>query len=316
MAWVRVALGVIGLVALGLIVWNVGPELIWSTLRPAIRWLPVLCAIELVRMACEAEASYLAFGPLAKRIPKLAIFRANVVGQAVANLAPAPRVVNETIKATLLAPYVGGGAAASVGFTIQGVTLVAVGLFSVPCAIAIFFLDGLSVWFWATTIHAVVLVASGLVFRAVTRAERPGRWLVKKFPRLAMPATAFRDHASGVGLWATGPTIALTVNRCLQCLQYWVAARAVGIDAGLARALAAQGVNLVASAVGVIVPGGFGTTDGAFTLAADMLSTTTARATALALLMRCMQIAWLLVGSVILLVKPGGMRLREQKSVS
>jgi uncharacterized membrane protein YbhN (UPF0104 family) len=90
----------------------------------------------------------------------------------------------------------------------------------------------------------------------------------------------------------------------LQLLQYAVAARAIGIDAGLLRALAAEGVNLVASAVGVLVPGGLGTTDGAFTLAADILGTTAARATSLALLIRCMQLVWLLIGSVVVFVAP------------
>jgi hypothetical protein len=303
LARVRVVLGMVGVIAVVLIVRHVGAGVVWATLRPALWFLPVLCTLELGRMGCEALASYLAFGPVARRIPLRAIIRANVIGPALSNLAPAPRLVNETIKATLLSRYAGVEAATSVGFVNQAATLMAVALFSIPCGIAMFVLTGPSLWFLASTIHTVVLAASGIGLRAATRARGPVVWLGKRFPRLAPRTELFRDHASGVGLWALGPTCALTLNRCLQAAEYAVAARAVGIDVTFLRALAAQGVNLVAAAVGVIVPGGLGTTDGAFTLAAGMLGTTAAAATSLALLIRCMQVIWLLVGSLIVLRK-------------
>ncbi|MGH7280788.1 MAG: lysylphosphatidylglycerol synthase domain-containing protein, partial [Polyangiaceae bacterium] len=104
------------------------------------------------------------------------------------------------------------------------------------------------------------------------------------------------------GLWARGPTSALMLGRLVQVVQLGVAARAVGIDVGVLGAFATQCVNLIAAAVGVLVPGGFGTTDGAFTLAANLLSTTVARATSMALLLRCMQFAWVPIGSVLALL--------------
>ena len=303
-AWFRLALAALGLVLLVAIVRHVGADAILEVLRPAVWWLPALCALELVRMACETLASRLAFGSLARRIPIGTLFRAHVIGQSLGSLAPAPRVVNETIKAGLLAPFVGGAAATSVGFINQAATLIAVGLSSIPCGLAILALGGASTWFWACVVHTVVLVASGLALQAVTRADAPGRWLAKKFPSLATRAEAFRDHASETGLWAAGPTSAMMLGRAFQTLQYGLAARAVGIDATVLRALAAQGVGLVASAVGVFVPAGLGTTDGAFTLAAAMLATTIARATSLGLLMRCMQILWVPIGSIVALVGP------------
>jgi hypothetical protein len=285
---------------------HIGADAILATLRPAVRWLPILCALEIVRIACETLASHLAFGSLAARIPRATLFRAHVIGMSLGSLAPAPRVVNETIKIGLIAPFVGVPAATSVGFINQAATLIAVGLFSIPCGGAILALGGATMWFWASLGHAVVLVAAGLALQAVTRADAPGRWLAGAFPRLAARAEAFREHASETGLWAAGPTSALMLGRCVQVIQLGVAARAVGIDAGILRAMAAEGVHLLASAVGVLVPGGLGTTDGAFTLAADVLGTTAARATSLALLMRCVQILWLLIGSAVALLKTGG----------
>lgn len=300
----RLALGVAGIALLVGIVLHVGVDAILTTLRPAIKWLPVLCVLELGRMACETLSSWLAYGSLARRIPLPTLFRAHVIGQSLGGLAPAPRVVNEAIKIGLLAPHVGAEAATSVGFINQAATLIAVGLFSIPCGAAILALGGASVWFWASALHAVVLVANGLGLRAITRADAPGRWLVKKFPRLAPRADAFRAHTSETGLWAAGPTSALMLGRLVQVGQFAVGAHAVGIDAGVLGAMATQGVNLIAAAVGVLVPGGFGTTDGAFTLAANLLGTTIARATSLALLMRCMQFAWVPIGSVLALFSP------------
>ena len=283
---------------LAVIVERVGAQAIFATLRPAVRWLPLLCVVEAARIGCDALASRLGFGTLATRIPLPTLYRAHVIGQSLGALAPAPRVVNETIKIGLLAPYVGAAAATSVGFINQAATLIAGGLFSIPCGAAMFALGGGTMWLWAAALHAVVLVSSGLGLRAVTRADAPGRWLARKIPRLAARAAAFREHTSEIGFFAAAPTAALVLGRCCQAIQYGIAARAVGIDVGVLGAMAAEGVNLIATAVGVAVPGGLGTTDGAFTLAAGLLSTTVARATALALLMRCLQVLWVPIGSI------------------
>lgn len=310
----RVVLALAGLGLLAAIVRSVGVDVIVATLRPALRWLPVLCALELARMACETLSSWIAFGSLATRIPRATLLRAHVIGQSLSSLAPAPRVVNESIKIGLVGPFVGVAAATSVGFINQAATLIAVGLFSIPCGAAILALGGASVWFWAAALHAVVLVTSGLALQAVTRADAPGRWLVRRFPSLADRAVAFRAHASETGLLAAGPTSALMLGRCVQVVQYGIAARAVGIDVGALGAMSIEGVNLVASAVGVLVPGGLGTTDGAFTLAADLLGTTVARATSLALLMRCMQFTWVPLGALLALVPVAGRAPHEGAS--
>jgi hypothetical protein len=299
--WIRVALGVVGLAVLVAIVVHIGVGTIAETLRPALWWLPLIGALEVLRIVSETASSWLALGTLAPRVPRATLLRAHLLGHGIGNLAPAPRVVNETIKATLVAPFVGGPAAASVGFINQAATLIAVGLFSLPCGVAIFALEGASVWFWAAMVHAVVLVTCGVGMQALTRSDGPGRWLAAKIPRLAQRTAHFRDHALQTGLWARGPTAGLLASRCVQTLQYGLAAHAVGIDAGFLRAMAAEGVQLVASAVGVMVPGGIGAQDGAFTLAASLLGTNVARATSLALLMRCNQLVWLLIASAVAL---------------
>lgn len=298
--WARIALGVVGL---GVVVWmivSVGPDKVVASVGPALPWVPLICLLEMGRMAAETLAARIAFGSRASLVPLAALFRANVIGQSIANVAPAPRVVNETIKASLLAPHAGVPTVTSVGLTIQAATLTSVGLFSLPCGLAIYLRNNQPIWVWAALIHAFVLVGTGIALRAMTVSRRFSSWLAKRFPRWAPGASMFSDHASETGLWAAGPTLALMGNRACQMGQIAVAAHAVGVDVDVLSALAAEGVNLIAAAVGVMVPGGFGTTDGAFTLAADLLRATALQATSMALLLRCAQIVWLAVGSAIL----------------
>lgn len=303
--WFRILLGVGGLALLAGIVHHVGVDVIVATLRPALPWVSVLAAIELVRIGCATLGSYLAFGAIAKKIPRALLFRAHVLGHSIGQVAPAPTVFNETIKATFITPYTGVGPAAAVGFANQAATFVANGLFTIPCALAIFALQGPSIWFYACLVHTVVLVASGIALQAATRADAPGRLLVKRLPKLAARAEAFREHARGIRIGVRGPTEMLFVSRCFQMVQYGVAAHAVGIDFSALRVLASEGVHLVSMAVGVMVPGGFGATEGAFTLAATLLDTTVAKATSMALLMRCMQLIWVAIASVIAIATRG-----------
>ena len=112
--WLRLLLGVGGLVLLAGIVRHVGFDIVVSTLGPALPWLPVLAFIELVRIGCMTMASYLAFGSLAPRIPRWTLFRAHVLGHSLTSFVPAPTVLHETIKATLITPHTGSGPAAAV----------------------------------------------------------------------------------------------------------------------------------------------------------------------------------------------------------
>lgn len=311
----RLLLGVGGLTLLAAIVHHVGLDVILATLGPALPWLPVLAFIELVRMGLMAIGSYLAFGSLAPRIPKWTLFRAHILGHSLGSAAPAPTVFQETIKATLVAPYTGSGPAAAVGVTNQAAVWMSNGLISIPCALAIVALLGAgSPWFYACLVHAVVLLVCGIALQMVMRADAPGRWLARRLPNLATRAAEFREHARGIRLGARGPTEMLFVGRLLQMLQYYVAARAVGIDVGLVRVAAVEGVHLVAIAVGVLVPGGLGTTEGVFTLATDVLATTVARATSLALLMRCLQIVWVFLGSVLAIATRGEVSAKTDRT--
>jgi len=191
--WFRILLGIVGLGVVAALVRHAGTRVVLATLRDALPWLPLLCALESGRILCEAAASHLAFGPLATRMPRATLLRAHVIGHSLGAVAPAPSVVNETIKATLFAPYVGAGPAACVAFINQAATFLAVGLSSIPCGLAILALDGASLWFWACAVHTVVLVGLGLGLRA----SGFGPDGVGRDPAMAVCAFAFADAVLG-----------------------------------------------------------------------------------------------------------------------
>lgn len=298
------ALGLAGLVAIGLLIHNVGAERVLTALRAGLPWLPLLCILEFGRILSETAASRVAYGALAERLPPMPLLRAHILGHSLAAVAPAPSLVNETIKATLLSRYVGAEAAAAVAVVNQAATLIAGGLVAMPCGLALLVQGGTSFWFWACMAYVAIGLGAGLGLRALTRADAPGRWLAKLIPRLGPRAAAFRERSHETDFWTLGPTAALIAGRAFQTAQLGIAGYAVGINTGLTRALVAEGIGLVAAAAGVVVPAGLGTTDGAYTLAADLFGASGAVAAAMILLMRCTQLLWLLVASMVALFGP------------
>ncbi|HTJ83016.1 MAG TPA: hypothetical protein VL400_14950, partial [Polyangiaceae bacterium] len=78
--WVRVALGLLGLGAVVFMVDHLGRDAVWASLGPSLRWLPVVAAIEIGRIAAETIATRIALGERAALIPRAALFRAVLVG--------------------------------------------------------------------------------------------------------------------------------------------------------------------------------------------------------------------------------------------
>jgi Lysylphosphatidylglycerol synthase TM region len=302
MTALRVGLGLAGVGALVWLVRDVGPSALYAALRSAATWLPLAALLEGARIGCDCVATRLAYGERARSIPIARLVRAHLIGYAVGSVAPAPRAANEATKAALLMRYAGGPAATAVATTNQAVTLIAAGLVSIPCAWAAYRDGGASVLTAALVVHAVVLTGTGTAIRAAARARGLGGWLGRRFRRIERDTAAFHDAAREAPLLPPGPILAMSAGRVVQMAQYGVLAHAVGVEITAERALLVQGVYLVSIAVGVLVPGQVGVNEGAFTLLANPLGTTTANAMALSLLNRVLTAFWILVGSLTPLV--------------
>ncbi|PTL85087.1 hypothetical protein DAT35_04660 [Vitiosangium sp. GDMCC 1.1324] len=301
-AVLRPAFAVLGLGVLVLLIRDVGAKELEEVLSRAAPWLPLVLLLEAARLSLDALATWVAYGSRAREVPFRAMLRAQLISTTVASLAPAGRTAGEAMKAALLSRYTGGATATAAAATSQAASLVSGGLSSIPCALAAYVLTGASWLTLALGVHTVVLVLVGTGMRAGMRARRLGAWLKCRCHRLAPHTETFQESARRDRLLPARPIVATFLGRAIQVVQYGTLAVAVGIDTRAVQALVAQGLNMVALAVGSLVPGQFGVSDGAFALSAKIFGTTTAKAMSIALLAHAMQVLFVLVGSLTPLV--------------
>jgi hypothetical protein len=296
-AWVlRPVFALAGLGMLALLVRKAGPGELRGVLSAAAAYLPWVVLLELGRQCMDVLATRSAYGASAGRVPLAVLVRAQLIGNAVSSMAPAGRAAAEATKAALLAPHTGGAAATAAAATSQSASLAAGGLISFPCALASYLLTGFSLFTVAMLVHGVVLVLLSAGLRACMRAKRPGAWLARRFHRWASHAEQFQASARCGALLPWRPSLAFLGSRVLQVGQYAVLTHAVGIDTSLVQALFSQGLYLCALAVGSLVPGQVGVSDGAFAMAAGVLDTTAARAMSVALLGHVVQLLFVVAG--------------------
>ena len=291
-----------GLGMLALLVRKAGPGELGTVLADAAGWLPCVVLLELGRQCMDALATRFSYGAGAEKVPLAVLARAQLIGTAVSSMAPAGRAAAEATKAALLMPYMGGATATAAAATSQSASLAAGGFISFPCAVASYLLTGFSVFTLAMLAHGVLLVLLSAGVRACMRAKRPGAWLVRRCRRWASHAEQFQASARCGALLPCRPTLAFLGSRVLQVGQYAVLTYAVGIDTSVVQALFSQGLYLCALAVGSLVPGQVGVSDGAFAMAAGVLDTTAARAMSVALLGHVVQLLFVVAGALTPLV--------------
>jgi Lysylphosphatidylglycerol synthase TM region len=173
-------------------------------------------------------------------------------------------------------------------------------LFSLICLAAVVLsrMDALLVW--ALAAHAVVLFAAGLGLRVLAVSARIEGVLRRRFPKLAPRLADFHVASRDTRLLEPKPLLLMFGGRAAQTMQYAVLAHAAGISLDAWKALAVQGVNFVAAAVGVFVPGQIGSAELVFRYAGEALGTTPANALALALLARIPQFTFIALGLTLL----------------
>ncbi|WP_244224432.1 lysylphosphatidylglycerol synthase domain-containing protein [Corallococcus sicarius] len=294
------ALGGLGM--LTAMVHKAGAGELKATLLTALPLLPWVVLLEMGRQTCDATATRLSYGARAGQVPLGVLVRAQLIGTAVSSMAPAGRTAAEATKATLLTPYTGGASATAAAATSQAASLGAGGLISFPCAVASYLMTGWSAFTVGMLVHGFVLLLASLGMRAGLRAKRLGAWMQRRCAKWGAHAEVFQASVCAGGLCPWRPMLAFLVSRVLQVMQYAVLAHAVGIDATVVQALFTQGLYLVALAMGSLVPGQVGVTDGMFSLAAGAMGTSAAKAMSIALLAHAVQAVFVLVGALTPLV--------------
>jgi hypothetical protein len=284
------------------IVQHAGPDVILALVAQALPWMPLVLALEGARIGCDALSSWLVLGGRRAQVSLGRLLLAHVVGHGVMNVMPGGRGASEIAKGALLHREMGASTAAALGTTNQANVLLSSALFSLPCAAAAAVVSTDRTLVVAILVHAVVLFASGFGLRWLATSPRVESFVQKRAPRFASALSRFHASSRDVPLVAVRPVATMMLGRGMQTLQYAVVAHAVGLRVDAVVALAVQGLNLVAAAVGVLVPGQIGSSEGIFMLAASALGTTEARATSVALIAHASSLGWAGVGLALLVV--------------
>ncbi len=301
--FLRVTLALVGIALLVSIVRHAGTDTILALVGEALPFMPLVLFLEGARIACDAVASALVLGrEKSKNVGALRMMLAHVVGHGVMNVMPGGRSASEVAKGALLYRDIGASTAAALGATNQANVLLSSALFSLPCALAASITSDDRMLVVAILIHAVVLFASGVGVRYLARSERIERFLSRRFPTRSESFARFHAASRAVSLVSPGPVAVMMLGRLVQTAEFAVLAHAVGVRVDPIVALTVQGTNLVAAAVGVLVPGQIGSSEGVFMLAAEALGTTEARATSVALLAHASAITWAAAGLLLLFV--------------
>ncbi|MBI2390611.1 MAG: flippase-like domain-containing protein [Deltaproteobacteria bacterium] len=294
------------MVAVVLLVRQIGLRALLSLVTRALPWMPALLALELVRIVAETigtRAIAVAADDGARRLDWGAWFRMHLVANAALVVLPAGRTICEGIKMASISAATSAPRAAGIVVVQHAMTLLALAVISVPCAIAAWTL-GAPVIALAVSAHAL-LCGIGMVgmIVAARHAKIPAfaaRWFVHAPDALV----TFRETVRAAPWVAPGAFGAKLLNRVVQAVQYGILLVAVGGGGSAARAFHADGVNLVGSALGEFMPAQVGAMDGSFAYAATSLGVTVAMAMAIATLARLTQLVWSAVGALVPVIVP------------
>ncbi|MEJ7731610.1 MAG: lysylphosphatidylglycerol synthase domain-containing protein [Polyangiaceae bacterium] len=306
-AWqwaVHALLAVGGAAALALLVRHAGVDRLREAVLAAAPVMPVVILLEGLRIGTESWGTRLLYGEAARRVPLGVLLHAHLASYAPNLVLPAGRLAAEALRATWLAPWVGGATAAAAASAKQSISLMGTFLLSLPIIPVAFLQWGRSGMAIAIAVQACTAIGLAMTLQLASRRPELARWAGRFSPRAAAALSAFHTAVHAHPLFPPAPIAVATLGRCLQLSQLALLAWGAGAGLGLRPALLVTGVYLVGTAAGDLVPAQVGVTDGAFVLAADALRIPLAAALSIPLLVHAGQIGWAAVGLVALVVRP------------
>ncbi|MBK8258420.1 MAG: hypothetical protein IPK82_37880 [Polyangiaceae bacterium] len=287
--WLLLALGV---VAVTLLIRETGPAKVWATVLGAGAHLPIIIVLEAAWISMDTFAVRAMLGGHGRDAPAKLYLRSALVAYGIMVLLPAGRPGGEVARAAILAPHVGGARAGAAAARINGVTLFANALISIPCFIAIAMVvgagDKLSI---AVLANAAGTAFLGLGILIVTRTAKVGGFLGKRFRSMVHWGPAFDEALREMPAIPYKAIAMCFFGRFLQMIQYAVILHSVGGKLTLSSGLVTQGIHLVGAMLGDMVPNQVGFHEAAYRIFADALGlgNDPARAVSIALIARIAQ---------------------------
>jgi hypothetical protein len=292
----RVLAAMVGIGLIGYVVQAAGVETVGAAIRRAAWYFPPVIAAQLVMVAFEVLALRSLYGDEASKIPASALARAGLIAYAVNALVPAGRAVAEVTRAALLSRYTSPTRASVSAWQMQGTLLVGNALISVMCGLAIFALGAPAVLRVGIVLNALVTLGIGggmlLVGRTARLGERVRKEHGKEFDRLLRSEPMIKPAALG---WAL-------MGRLAQVAQNAILLAAVGGVVTVGRAFASEGIHVVGSSAGDLVPAQLGATEANYDLSARVLGIDKGGAISIALVMHVAQLALAAIGLLLPLV--------------
>jgi hypothetical protein len=298
-AWLHATFGVVGIGAIALLVRGVGAQALFAILRASARWVPLLVALDTLRVAAEAVATWSLSARVRRVVSVAELVRVHVVGYAIGMNMPAGRATAEAVKAAMLSRHVGVAEAAAIAAGNQTAVILASCVGMIPCLVAALWITGPSALSASFATLVVVMFVGFVVFQLACRKSRLGGALLRRITRFEQSTESFQEALDRIPVVPKVATIAGLFGRAVAAVEMFVLLVALGGRHGLGATLLAQGVNLVGGTLGDLVPGQLGATDGAFALAAPSLGLAVVDGVALSVLLHCAQAFWAVLGFAI-----------------
>lgn len=298
--WVRPLFAVAGLVVIATLIREAGATRLLGVVISMAAWIPITLALELVRVFCDSESTYLALGGGRSLIPRRLVFRAQLIATALGSMVPAGRSTEEATKAALLAPWVGGPRASAAGVISQVAVFCAGGLATLPAAWAAWRITGSATSFLtlAMVAHTSVIWTLAAALESVARSESLTRWMERHFRGQSGKLREFHQVSKKRSLFQAGPIAVLFAGRVVQALQVAILLHAVGVPLSGASALLGEGLLMLAFAAGAFVPGEAGVSEGIFVIYSGALGARQAEALGIALILHVVKLILIGVGTL------------------
>jgi uncharacterized membrane protein YbhN (UPF0104 family) len=282
--WGKWLLLLVGVVAVGALVRESGPERVGEVIVASMAHLPLIVLLEAAWISMDTFAVRALLGQHGKDAPWRLYLRSGIVAYSIMVLLPAGRAGGEVAR-----PHVGSARAGAAAARINGVTLAANALISIPCFLAVAAVvgptDKLSL---AVLGNAAVTGFLGLGILVVTRRSKVGGLLAKRFRSMVHWGPAFDEALREMPAVPYRAILLCFFGRFLQMLQYAVILHSVGGKLTFTSGLVTQGIHLVGAALGDMVPNQVGFNETAYRLFAEALGLAhdPARAVSIALVAR------------------------------
>lgn len=287
---------------LGAVVWlahETGIEVVKESMLTIVPVFPVLILLEGFRIGFEALATYTLLLQMGGKVPLLPLVRSSLISYSVCIVLPAGRTLGEALRGAILTPFVGSGRATTLATMNQVLTLFSNAVMAILATVTAIYGYG---WSELTAVllgYAVITCGLALCIQVIARLSRFGKLLIRLLPRYKETISSFCSYTKECGYLPVLPSMAMIMSRISQVLQFGVLGLVLGLGLNLDSTFLSQGINLIGSAVGDLIPSQLGTIDGAFVRFSPYLGTTGAVGLSIAVTVHCIQLCCVALGSLI-----------------